>query len=137
MPERKPVVVDGSNVAFEETTAAGKPKVAHLVAVRRELERLGFDPIIVIVDAAFHHQVDDPRQLESLIDDQVVRQAPAGTDADYFVLTTAGEERAVVVSNDLYRPYEHQFPWIRKRRIPLMIVDGHVELYEPKLERDD
>ena len=132
MASGKPVVVDGSNVAFEEVTAEGKPRVANLVAVRRELERLGYRPII-IVDAAFRHQVDDPRQLEALIDDQIVRQAPAGTDADYFVLTTAADEHAPVVSNDLYRPYEHEFRWIRERRIPLMIVDGHVELYAPKL----
>ncbi|HUZ01012.1 MAG TPA: hypothetical protein VMU89_11720 [Thermomicrobiaceae bacterium] len=134
MAEPKTVVVDGSNVAYEEVTPEGKPKVANLVAVRRELERRGYRPII-IVDAAFRHQVDDPRQLEALIDDQVVRQAPAGTDADYFVLTTAADEHAAVVSNDLYRPYEHEFPWVRERRIPLMIVDGNVELYEPKRRR--
>ena len=59
----------------------------------------GYDPI-VIVDAALHHEVDDADQLEVLIRDQTIRQAPAGTDADRFILLTADEQDAVVISND-------------------------------------
>lgn len=129
-----PVVVDGSNVAYEEHTKNEKPRVENITVMRDELRSYGFDPIIIIVDAALHHEVDAPRQLEKLLDRQEVRQAPADTDADYFVLQTAQDLDAVVVSNDRYQPYRKQIPWIRERRIPFMIIDDAVELYEPKLK---
>lgn len=134
MARQEQIVVDGANVAFEERAANGKPKVSNLIAVRKALEQQGFESLI-IVDASLWHEVDDPDQLDALIKQQVVRQAPAGTDADYFVLTTAQQQHAQVVSNDRYEPYREQFPWIDERRVPLMIVEGRVELYQPDLKR--
>ena len=125
-------VVDGANVAYLERTAKGKPRIANLIAVRRALEDEGYDPII-IVDASLIHEVDDRQQLDALIENQTIRQVPAGTDADFFVLTTAEQQDGVVVSNDRYDPYQHEFPWIRERRIPLMIVEGQVQLYDPEV----
>lgn len=132
MAKRDVVVVDGSNVAFGEQTKQGKPQVSNLVAVRKELEQRGYEPV-VIVDASLRHQIDDPDQLESLLEKQQVRQAPAGTDADFFVLQTADELEGKVVSNDTFEPYQDRFPWISDRRVPLMIVKGKVELYEQML----
>ena len=86
----------------------------------------GYDPI-VIVDAALHHEVDDADQLEALIRDQTIRQAPAGTDADRFILLTAHEQNGVVISNDTYREYRSDFRWLSDRRIPLMIIRGEIE----------
>lgn len=136
MGNREVIVVDGANVAYAEQSKEGKPKVSNLVAVRRALEEKGYTSVILI-DASLRHQIDDPDQLEALMDDQVIRQAPAGTDADYFVLETADELDARVVSNDQFERYRDQYPWIRERRVPLMIVRGQVQLYEPKLERDE
>ena len=59
------IVVDGANVAWEEQTKDGQPKVSNIVAMRQKLEEEGFDPIIII-DASLRHHVDDPGQLESL-----------------------------------------------------------------------
>ena len=126
------IVVDGANVAYEEQTQDGKPKVSNIVAVRRELVQLGYEPII-IVDASLRRQVDDSDQLERLIDEQVVREVPAGTDAAFFVVKTAEQQHARIVSNDRYRPYQDEYPWIDERRVPLMIINGQVELYEDKL----
>jgi hypothetical protein len=128
--KNKIVVVDGSNIAYAERAKDGKPQVSNLIAVQRALQARGWQPII-IVDAALRHQVDDPARMEALIQHQEIRQAPADTDADYFILKTAENEHADVVSNDEYQPYRQQFQWIAKRRIPLMIVRGAVELYEP------
>lgn len=128
--KNKIIVVDGSNVAYAERAKDGKPQVSNLIAVQRALQARGLQPII-IVDAALRHQVDDPARIEALIQHQEIRQAPADTDADYFILKTAENEHADVVSNDEYQPYRRQFRWIAKRRIPLMIVRGAVELYEP------
>lgn len=72
--------------------------------------------------------------MNGLIDKQLVRQAPADTDADYFVLKIAQEHHAQVVSNDLFEAYREQFNWIYDRRVPLMIVQGQVELYAPALD---
>lgn len=130
MAKNKIVVVDGSNIAYTEKTKDDKPKVSNIIAVQRALQDRGYQPII-IVDAALRHQVDDPAQLEALIQRQAIRQAPADTDADYFVLQTAKNEDAGIVSNDEYQPYRQEFPWIAERRIPLMIVEGTVELYLP------
>jgi len=123
------VVVDGANVAYAELSQKGEPKVSNLMAVRHALKKKGYEPIL-IVDASLRHQVDDPDQLEALIDDQVIRQAPAGTDADYFILEIAEQQGAYVVSNDEFERWRDQYPWIERRRVPLMIVKGQVELYE-------
>ena len=132
MAKKTTIVVDGANLAYEEMTGDGKPKVSNLVAARQALEQRGYAPII-IVDAALRHAIDDPDQLEALFDAQVVRQAPAGTDADFFVLETADNEGARVVSNDQFDPYQDKFPWIRDRRVPFMIVRGAVEFYKDVL----
>lgn len=132
MNTKQIAVVDGANVAYLEASQAGQPKVSNLVAVRQELQTQGYDAMIV-VDASLRHQIDDPAQLEALIENQSVRQAPAGTDADYFILEIADDQNALVVSNDEFEQYQDQYPWIEERRVPLMIVNGEVKLYERKL----
>jgi hypothetical protein len=133
MPKRDVVVVDGSNIAFEEQSNGGKPRLANIIAVSKAIEDRGYEPI-VIVDAALRHKIDDPDQLEAMIEAKKVRQAPAGTDADFFVLETAEQLDAQVVSNDVYKPYQEKYPWIMQRRIPLMIIKGAVEFYDHLLE---
>jgi predicted thioredoxin/glutaredoxin len=125
------VVVDGSNVAHEEKSLSGKPKVSNIVAVRRTLEEQGFEPLVVI-DASLKYDVDDPDQIEALIEHRSIRQVPAGTDADYFIIQIAEQHDARIVTNDTYREYRSQHPWIAQRRLPYMIVKGEVHLYETK-----
>jgi hypothetical protein len=132
--EKQVAVVDGANIAYVEQTADGKPKVSNLVAVRKALEERGFHTI-VIVDAALRYEVDDPDQLEGLLNNHSVRQAPADTEADYFVLETAADHDGLVVSNDSFDEWRAEYPWIEEQRLPLMIVDGEVELYGPVLEK--
>jgi hypothetical protein len=128
-------VVDGSNVAWEEQSGEGKPQLKNLLNMRKLLEGEDFDPVIVVVDAALHHQIDQPAELEKLIDQGEIRQAPAGTDADYFVLKTAHDLDTPFISNDVERDYQDEFSHLRQRRIPFMIVEGHIELYEPHVEQ--
>jgi hypothetical protein len=128
--QRRPIVVDGANVAHEECTPDGRPMAANIAAVRDKLLADGYEPII-IVDAALHHRIDDPGLLEEMIDAQEVRQAPAGTDADFFVIKTAEELGAQIVSNDQYKPYRGEYPWVEERRVPLMVIRGTVEIYDP------
>jgi len=95
----------------------------------------GFEPIIV-ADAALRHQIDDAAAYEKMIDDGIVRQAPAGTDADYFILSFARELNASVVSNDRFRDRIKQFPEIRDRMIRYMIVQDEVVLERRTHRRD-
>ncbi len=129
MASTKIAVVDGTKVAYEEKSKQGSPKVGNIVAVNQTLKLKGYEPIIII-DASLKHQIDDPEQLEVLIENGTLKQAPAGTDADYFLIRTAEEHDAVIVTNDLYQEYEGKHPWIKDRRLPLMIINGLVEIYE-------
>lgn len=127
---RSTVVVDGSNVAFEEPAADGKPQVKNLLLAMDTL-RQQYRQVIVIIDAALHHQIDDPQKMEQLLDEQVIHQSPADASADYFVLQTAAQTHADVLTNDTYRNYQHEFPWIEHRRIPYMIINGRFIIYRP------
>ena len=136
MTARRAAVVDGANVAYAEMSQGDQPKVSNLVAVRRALEERGYETIVIVVDASLRHRVDAPDQQEALIDGGTVRQAPAGTDADYFLLETADHLGAVVVSNDAYEDYRDDYAWIPERRLPLMIINGRVVLYDEEVASD-
>ena len=123
------VVIDGANVAYEERSGGGKPKLSNLLKVRRELEQRGLAPVIII-DASLKYDIDDQEQIEALIRSQQIRQVPAGTDADFFILEVANQHDARIVTNDQYKDYLAQYPWIPERRLPYMIVLGEVHLYE-------
>lgn len=127
------VLVDGSNVAH--STEGEQAQVANLLVIRDKLREEGFEPIIV-ADAALRHQVDDPRKYEQMIDSGEVRQAPAGTDADYFILSFARELNANIVSNDRFRDRLKQFPEARDRVIRFMIVQDEVVLERRTHRRD-
>lgn len=130
---RPAIIIDGANVAYEGQPANSKPKVSSIVAIKQIVEELGFRAVI-IVDASLRHNVDDPDQLEGLFNQGKVLQAPSGTAADYFVLRTAEDLDAQVISNDEFEPYRREFPWVKKRRVPYMVIGGKVELYRPKLK---
>lgn len=119
------VLVDGSNVAH--STEGEQALVANLLAIRDKLCEEGLEPIIV-ADAALRHQIDDPRRYEQLVEQGHVRQAPAGTDADYFILSFARELNASIVSNDRFRDRIKEFPEVRERVIRFMILQDEVVL---------
>ena len=89
MPKRI-AVVDGANIAYAERSEKGDSKISNLLAVRATLEQKGYETVM-IVDASLLYEIDDRPQLEALIDSQAIRQAPAKTDSDYFVIEVAEE----------------------------------------------
>lgn len=122
----KPIVlVDGSNVAH--STEGEQAQLANILAVRAKLSEEGLEPVVV-VDAALRHQIDNRAGYEQLVDQGVVRQAPAGTDADYFILSFARELDARIVSNDRFRDRIKDFPDAADRLIRYMIVENEVVL---------
>ena len=119
------VLVDASNVAH--STEGEQPRLSNILAVRDKLSEEGLEPIVV-ADAALRHQIDDRGGYEQLVDQGIVRQAPAGTDADYFILSFARELDARVVSNDRFRDRLKDFPDASERLIRYMIVSDEVVL---------
>jgi hypothetical protein len=119
------VLVDASNVAH--ATEGGEARLANIEAVQRKLREEGFEPLIV-ADASLRHQIDRRADYERLVDDGLVHQAPAGTDADYFILSFAREMDARILTNDRFRDRAQEFPRERDRIIRYMIVAGEVVL---------
>jgi hypothetical protein len=119
------VLVDASNVAH--ATEGGEARLQNIKLVQEKLRDEGFEPLIV-ADAALRHQIDNKSEYESLIDDGKVHQAPAGTDADFFILSFARELEARILTNDRFRDRAKEFAEERDRVIRYMIVDGEVVL---------
>ena len=47
---------------------------------------------------------------------------------------TAEKLGAQIVTNDRYKDGRDEFPWVEERRVPVMIVEDRVVLYEENLE---
>lgn len=129
--KKETIVVDGANVSYAKQTKKDQPLINNIILVRKKLLSMGYDPIIV-VDASIRHKVKDMVQFQGLIDKGKVIQAPADTDADYFILKIAQEKDAKIVTNDTYKEYRDEFKDIKKRRVPFTIVDSDVIFYKLK-----
>ena len=128
------VVVDGSNVAH--SSEGDRVLLSNITAVCNKLRSEGYEPL-VLADAALRHQIDHRAQYEAMVDAGEIRQAPAGTDADYFILSFARELDASIVSNDRFRDRQKAFPDAANRMIRYMVVRGEVVLERRTGHRDD
>ena len=129
--EKRLAIVDASNVAH---SSEGEQAVLdNIRVVCEKLVEEGYEPIVV-ADAALRHQIDDPRRFEEMVDEGTIRQAPAGTDADFFILSFARELDAAVVSNDRFKDRQKAFPEARERAIRYMILNGEV-VFERRTHR--
>jgi hypothetical protein len=129
--ENRTVIVDGSNVAH--SSEGEKALLQNIRVVREKLIEEGYEPI-VLADAALRHQIDDEHGFEALVEEGTIRQAPAGTDADYFILSFARELDANIVSNDRFKDRVEAFPEVKKRVIRYMILNGEV-VFERRTHR--
>ena len=77
------------------------------------------------------HHIDRKDDLDVMINDRSVLQAPAQTDADECILLTAEYHRSqgdsvVVVSNDRYldyiKKYKPRFDWVKETQQKFMFV---------------
>lgn len=132
-PSPPRALIDGSNVAH--ATEGESARLSNILLVRDKLAEQGFVPIIV-ADAALRHQIDDSALYERLVEDGTIHQAPAGTDADYFLLSFAKELDASLVSNDRFRDRSRQFAEVRRQIIRYMIL-AHEVVFERRTERRD
>ncbi|MBR9988900.1 MAG: hypothetical protein KFH98_04045 [Gemmatimonadetes bacterium] len=129
--ESKVAIIDGSNVAH--STEGDRVRLENIRIVAAKLVEEGYSPVIV-ADAALRHQIDDKPGYERMVEEGRIRQAPAGTDADYFILSFARELAAVVVSNDRFKDRLEAFPEARENVIRYMIVKDEV-VFERRTSR--
>jgi hypothetical protein len=122
--DRPVALIDGANAAHAGTDA---PRLRNIRIVCDKLSAEGFQPIVV-TDASLRHRIDDQDGYERLVSDGVIRQAPAGTDADYFLLSFSRELGAPVVSNDRFRDREEAYADVLEHVIRFMIVNEEVVL---------
>ncbi len=125
-------VVDASNVALygEKADKRKKGKVKNIILMIKTLEDRGFK-VFAVADASLRHKVDDPAKLERLVTSGKVAQVPPGTPADYFILSIAEAEHAIVVSNDVFKEWRELFPWVKdkNRVVRYLIENDRVYLY--------
>jgi hypothetical protein len=129
--EIRTVIVDGSNVAH--SSEGEKALLGNIKVVRDKLVEEGYEPVIV-ADAALRHQIDEEAAFEQMVEAGEIRQAPAGTDADFFILSFARELEATIVSNDRFKDRLQAFPEVRDRVIRYMIINGEV-VFERRTKR--
>ena len=125
------MIVDASNVAH---STEGVASLANVRLVRDRLTEDGLTPILV-ADAALRHQIDDAPNYEGLVKAGEIKQPPAGTDADYFILSFARELGASVLSNDRFKDRLKSFPEASERVIRYMIVADEVVLERRTMRR--
>ena len=129
--ETRTVIVDGSNVAH--SSEGPQALLDNIRVIRDKLVEEGYEPVI-LADAALRHQIDEENAFEQMIESGEIKQAPAGTDADFFILSFARELEASIVSNDRFKDRVEAFPEVKHRVIRYMIVNGEV-VFERRTKR--
>lgn len=127
-------IVDGSNVALEARTFKEGGRLSQIELLTAKLEETEGAAVTVIVDANLRHHIDRKDDMEVMIKDRRILQAPAQTDADEFILLTAEFHRSkgetvVIVSNDRFQDYikkfKPRFDWVKGSQQKFMFVFSH------------
>lgn len=106
------IVIDGSNVMYWKDE---RPDLANVKAVVLALQKRGFTPGVVF-DAnagykmAGHYQDDNVLARLLGLPEERVLVVPKGTPADPFILATARDLNAPIVTNDRYRDWLDEYP---------------------------
>jgi hypothetical protein len=123
------IIIDGSNVAWDNPTPSGKANLDNLLLSINELKRNGFVLVAVIVDAALRYQVQDTDRFDKASRNGLFKVLPARVSGDLFILRLAKETGALILTNDLFKEFRSEFDFIDNRRIPFSIIDNQVYLH--------
>jgi hypothetical protein len=122
---RQIVLIDGSNVIH---WLDNTPQLAPLRQVVHDLARRGYKPGVVF-DANIGYKLTgkfmgerDLSRMLSLPKDQIL-VVPKGQQADPFLLETARDLKAPIVTNDRYRDWVERYPDVAR---PEMLVTGEM-----------
>ena len=115
------VLVDGTNVCFWGRNGS-TASLAPILALARALDTAGADWQACFDASTRHHLAKsgtgDAAEYEALLRSRPDRfvEAPGGTCADDFLLSTAAAEpTAVIISNDFYRDHEADYPFVKDK----------------------
>ncbi|MEC3880044.1 NYN domain-containing protein [Parapedobacter sp. 10938] len=110
------VVIDGANVAHgSDNHANRRPTLQNLLLITQRLRELGFEQMVIIVDASLKHRMTDGKdkkkmgELKKLAD---YREAPANIPADVFLIDYVRNHQCKVVTNDLFREWKLKDAWV-------------------------
>src|SRR3984957_5915993 len=108
------VVVDGSNIATEGRTTPSLEQLDQ--AVRQYLAEHPGSSVTVVVDASFGHRIDPSERaaFEQAVAHGELVSPPAGAigRGDAFLLRIAERTGARVLSNDSFREFHAEHPWL-------------------------
>lgn len=119
------VLVDASNVARHN--GPGKGKMEYLRAMREELRRYDFFPILFIADASLPYHIDAPDEFRRMMKTGEIFVSASGQEADEILARQARETGAYVVTNDR-NFHRHLAPTFVPSRIGFQIFDNVVVL---------
>jgi len=106
------ILVDGSNVLFWH---AGQASGGLPESVARALMARRFMPHVIFDHSIWRHM--QPSELDQLGALVQVTTAPRGTPADALLLEACQRGRIQIVSNDRFRAWRNQHPYLRKERL--------------------
>lgn len=125
------MIIDASNIAHHQNKAIMKRIIEAIKAVKK----LGFKPIVV-ADASLKHKIDDEEKYKEYIKRGVIKEVPAGTNADHYILKLAEEEDAKILSNDNFREFRDEFKNIDSRRVPYTFENNKIVIGKiPKVRK--
>lgn len=123
------VIIDGSNIAWEQTNPGRKPMINNIIRAYKVLKENSFKKIVIIADAALRYQIDDRDELDRLVKSEFIKLVPAKVNADGFILRFSAENGYLILSNDLYKEFRDTYSWIDERRVPYTILDDRFYLH--------
>lgn len=131
--QNRKVVIDGSNVAYSgKKNGEKRALVANLILVVQALTKKGIQEITVIADSSLKHRLADKEELPKLEELCTYLEAPAEKSADIFLIQMVKREHCLVLSNDTFREWKVQDPWIAENidyyRVAFLIEDHGVLL---------
>ena len=119
------IIIDAANVAHFKKGKEGIPSLDQVLKAIESLKGLGYEPN-AIADASLRHEIDKKEEFNTLLEEGKIQQVPSGTTADHYILKTAYEENAKILSNDIFREYNDEFKDIASKRIPYNIKEGQI-----------
>jgi len=121
------VLVDASNIARHD--GPGRGKLKYLRAMRTELQRFDFFPIVFVADASLPYHIDEPDEFRRMMKAGQFMVSASGQEADEILARLARETGAYVVTNDR-RFHHHLAPAFTPLRIGFRIEEDVVMLDE-------
>lgn len=118
-------LVDASNVARYD--GPGRGKIEYLHAMREELQRFNFFPILFVADASLPYHIDAVDEFRNLVKKGEFLISASGQEADEILARQARETGAYVITND--RNFHHHLaPTFVPMRIGFQIFESTVVL---------